>query len=347
MQLDIAHATSTFLEKVRAASHAGALRHAFEWLQVCAERWAARKFPPLEIAAIVNGWHDHLIRRAVELVLVELQDRGLGGPPAPFCWLLLGSGGRQEQTLHPDQDNALLYSATAGREQEERAFFNSLAEVAVERLAEIGYPYCPGYVMASNPRWNLSFPDWQHKIEDYASYPDWDNARYLMILADLRPIFGDKVLADQLSDWLMGELAKQRFLHYQVAHHLEERKVALDWRGRLRVDVWGEQEGRLNVKEGGYLQIVNAVRLWAVAHGLSANSTEQRIDRLQAAGVWEVAWAQEVRAALEELVRWRLWSNYVDPAPFTAAETDRLKTALKTARQLQKRTAKRFAKPRG
>lgn len=347
MQLDIAHATSTFLQKIRSASHASALHQAFEWLQTCAERWGERKFPPLEIAAVVNGWHDHLIRRAVELTLVELHERGLGEPPAPFCWLLLGSGGRQEQTLHPDQDNALLYSATLGREQEERVYFQALAEVAVERLAEIGYPYCPGYVMASNPRWNLSFSDWQHKIMDYTGYPDWDNARYLMMLADLRPVYGDKVLADQLTDWLLGELAKQNFLHYLVAQHLEAHKVALDWRGRFRVDVWGEEEGRLNVKEGGYLQVINAVRLWSVAHGLPASSTEQRMERLHAAGVWDRAWAQEVRAALEELVSWRLWSNYVDPAPLTTGETERLKTALKTARQLQKRTARRFSKPRG
>ena len=161
MQLDIALATDTFLQKVSSASHAEALRHAHEWLQTCAERWGERKFPPLEIATIVNGWHDHLIRRTIELALVELHDRGHGEPPAPFCWLLLGSGGRQEQTLRPDQDNALLYHDTVGREQEERAYFDALAGTVVERLAEIGYPYCPGFVMASNPRWNLSLPDWQ------------------------------------------------------------------------------------------------------------------------------------------------------------------------------------------
>ena len=168
-----------------------------------------------------------------------------------------------------------------------------------------------------------------------------------MILSDLRPVYGDKELAGQLAGWLLGEMTKQTFLHYLVAQHVEEHQVAFDWRGRFRLDLWGEEEGRLNVKEGGYLQIVNAVRLWAVAHGLQANSTEQRIECLQANGVWDRAWAEEVRAALEVLVSRRLWGNYFDPASLTTVDAKRLKSALKTVRQLQKRTAKRFAKPRG
>lgn len=347
MQLDIAHATATFLRKVTSASQPEALRQAHDLLMLTAERWQARQFPPLEIAAILNDWHDCLIQRTVDLAVADMQKSGFGEPPVPYCWLLLGSGGRKEQTLHPDQDNALLYAGTPGREEEERAYFQALAETAVERLAEVGYPFCPGYVMASNPRWNLSLAEWQRKVEDYATYPDWDNARYLMMLADMRPLCGDRELAAELLVWLTGALPQQAFLHYQIAHHLESQPVALDWRGRFRVDQWGEEQGRLNLKDGGYLPLVNAVRLWSMAHGLPAYSTQERIVRLRSAGVWEPAFAEEVQDALGALVSGRLWGNYVDPGSWSQEETRRMKAALKTIRLLQKRTAKRFAKPRG
>ena len=51
--------------------------------------------------AILN---DHILERLLTL----LQDE-MGPPPVNFCWLLMGSEGRREQTFRTDQDNAIIY----------------------------------------------------------------------------------------------------------------------------------------------------------------------------------------------------------------------------------------------
>ena len=45
--------------------------------------------------------------------ILELGKAKLGPPPAPYCWIVLGSEGRREQTFKTDQDNALIYADPA------------------------------------------------------------------------------------------------------------------------------------------------------------------------------------------------------------------------------------------
>ena len=58
---------------------------------------------------MISEINDTLIRRAIQLSLNDLADRG-SKPPVPFCWMALGSEGREEQLLRTDQDNAILYA---------------------------------------------------------------------------------------------------------------------------------------------------------------------------------------------------------------------------------------------
>ncbi|MBM3299706.1 MAG: CBS domain-containing protein, partial [Deltaproteobacteria bacterium] len=53
------------------------------------------------MTAVLN---DHIVTRVLALLEEEL-----GPAPHEWCWLMLGSEGRREQTLTTDQDNALLY----------------------------------------------------------------------------------------------------------------------------------------------------------------------------------------------------------------------------------------------
>lgn len=349
--LDLAYTWSTIRRQIEQAADVESLRLIYEQIKATAHRWREREMPVEEIITSLNGWYDLLIGKVIEMALVTLDQEGDGTPPCSFCWLLLGSGGRQEQTLHVDQDNALLYedapykAMSAG---EAASYFHKLAERVVIDLAEVGYPFCQGFVMATNTRWNLPETGWKELLTSYVALPHWEHARFLMIAADHRPVYGDRRLADRFSQWFGELMQEQSYLHWQVADQGLAHEVGLDPFQRLRTDAYGEHEGELHVKERGYLQLVNAVRLWAVACGVTggASATKERIQRLQAAGVWEVEFAQELRAAFDELVRHRLWSNYVRPDALSEKDRIRLKQALQTVKRLQKRTFKSFRKPK-
>jgi DNA polymerase III epsilon subunit-like protein/CBS domain-containing protein len=60
-----------------------------------------------DIAAVIAAEGHAMAARAAELAEAELEAAGAGPPPAPYALLVLGSAGRGESLLAPDQDNAL------------------------------------------------------------------------------------------------------------------------------------------------------------------------------------------------------------------------------------------------
>ncbi len=75
-----------------------------------------------QMIAILN---DHILERMLTLLEEEL-----GPPPVPYCWLLMGSEGRREQTFKTDQDNAILYADPVNEEERLAAesYFKGFAE---------------------------------------------------------------------------------------------------------------------------------------------------------------------------------------------------------------------------
>ncbi|BCJ85224.1 DUF294 nucleotidyltransferase-like domain-containing protein [Effusibacillus dendaii] len=331
--------------EVGSANDVRTLRAIHDQMPDMALAWQKQGMHSTEIHSSINCWHDTLIGRVIELVLADMEQAGWGTPPSPFCWLLLGSGGRREQTLQPDQDNALLYLGGSAAEQDEvKLYFKSLAERVVTRLAEIGYPYCPGFVMATNPRWNLSLQNWQEQIQSYTDVPNWDHTRFLMMAADIRAVFGDPDLPRQFRGWLIEHLRCQPFVHWQVASHGLQQSVPLDFRGRFLVDKWGEHAGEFHLKDT-YLQLVNCVRLWSIANGIEAVATLSRIQELHQRCIWEPVTADGIANAFLVLMGHRLWSNYVPTNRLSDADKTELANAIKRIRALQKLTAKKFRKP--
>ncbi|KEO84583.1 DUF294 nucleotidyltransferase-like domain-containing protein [Tumebacillus flagellatus] len=349
MQPDQADTWTSIRQRLDTAERLDDLRRLRELMPGVAERWSVRGMPTAKLCAIVNLWHDLLMRRTLDFALQDAVKNGLGTPPAPFCWLVLGSGGRQEMTLHPDQDNGLVYRSLASDEQgrmREGAFFQRLGERGNARLEEVGYPFCDGFVMAANPRWNGSVEQWKTQFREYADFPDWSNTRLLLIASDVRPLAGDASLAHELRKWLVEQVPQMAYLKWQTADRCLSQKTGLDFRDRFRTELWGERAGQLNLKDGGYLPLVNSVRLWALAHGIVETNTGGRIAELVARGVWTAQQARPVQEANEYLHHLRLWGNYVRPDALPVGEVLPLKSVLKSVRVLQKRTAKFFVKPR-
>lgn len=315
-------------------------------MAAAARQWAEEGWSPGAIARAVNRWHDRQLRVVIAGAVRDLADGGRLRPPVSFCWVLLGSSGRREMTLHSDQDHALVVADAGEGAAAVREYFRTLAERVVARLEALGYPLCPGFVLPTNPRWNGTEDAWREAIEGYLAVPHWAHVRYLLLAVDMRPVFGDVRLARRLHAWVVARLRDAPYVLWMAAARNRERAVALDWRGRLRVDVSGPRAGAVDIKEGGYLPLVSAVRLWAVAEGVRATSTERRIAALERRGVWETSFAARVQEALATLQAYRLWDNHVNVARLSAMDREALRLALRTVKALQARTAKRFRKPK-
>ncbi len=68
-----------------------------------------------------------VIGRSFKQRIIELAEEELGTPPIPYCFLALGSMGRDEQLLVTDQDNAIILDDSYVAEKH-NAYFESLAK---------------------------------------------------------------------------------------------------------------------------------------------------------------------------------------------------------------------------
>jgi CBS domain-containing protein len=309
---------------------------------------------------LITASHDAIVRKVLSEVQRGMERMGEFPPDVPFCWVVMGSGGRCEQTFFSDQDYGLVYAETSPTEREKiEHFFSVFAERAVRALEVAGYPFCEGFVMPVNPRWRGDFPLWMNRLDGYLAFPHWEHARYLLIASDLRPVYGNLNLGNMLRSWLIERLRLAKFVQWQAAFHEREHGVALRPFSRLRTDRSGPRKGRFNLKEGLYLPLVNGLRIWAIREGFAGTETFERLHMLRQRGVWTREWGEQVEEALSlafwlrlnEPMKKRLRGEtpdpYIDPQELDPSEKHRLLQALKTAKRLQKLTAKTFRKPEG
>ena len=106
---------------------------------------------------MISSLNDQLTMRALEFTAAafDLSDIGV-------CWLGMGSEGRGEQTIATDQDNGIIFAAndSAQSNADIRDRLLPFAREINETLDRCGYPLCKGGVMAMNPQWCLSLPEW-------------------------------------------------------------------------------------------------------------------------------------------------------------------------------------------
>lgn len=303
----------------------------------------------------VNDLHDLLISLCIKLCLTEMEQLGKGAPPAPYAFLLFGSGGRREQTLFSDQDNGIVYQLPMDADNDTRqlirTYFHQLGQLVVERLVEVGYPPCQGNVLCSNDRWNRSLASWQEMFAEWCSLPSWENIRYLLLTGDARMIAGDPAL---FARW--HSLYRQMFVDHPalisrcVSNTLHHR-VPLGLFGRIITEMNGKYRGAIHVKNGLYLPFVNCIRLWSLAHGVSATHSFDRIKALRQAGVWAEELSTSVARHFQQTVYLRLlaathWQedlfescSYINMSLLPKEEIPVLKQSMKQALALHKMTS--------
>ena len=124
--------------------------------------------------------------------LLALAERDLGAPPVPYLWLACGSQGRQEQTGVSDQDICMILSDDVT--EAALTYFQALARFVCDGLNTCGYVYCPGDMMATNPRWRQPLSVWQDYFQHWVKNPNKEAQMLASVMFDLRFIGGDETL---------------------------------------------------------------------------------------------------------------------------------------------------------
>ncbi|UYG02031.1 DUF294 nucleotidyltransferase-like domain-containing protein [Halomonas sp. LR3S48] len=272
------------------------------WQLRLAEALQRLDLPAWRISQLISDHNDQLYRRAIQLSLSEMQGQGWGKPPVRFCVLTLGSAGRHESLLGPDQDNAMIVADYPdSRHTEIDGFFQALGERFTARLDEAGIPLCNGHVMARWPMWRKRLSEWCEQLSLWTRERRVKRVQQSNILLDFHPVFGDAGLAEALAEHVARLMPRAGLFLNEMAQLLDELPVALDRFGRLSAnDEDAPHEKALNLKRQGLLPLVNAVRLLSLRHSVSVPDTRLRLSALV---LKEALTARQARAGISALDR--------------------------------------------
>jgi CBS domain-containing protein len=293
------------------------------------------------------GWlmadlNDRLVMRVLELTEIEL-----GTPPVPYCWLVLGSEGRREQTFKTDQDNALIYSDHAPAAAAVQAYFLEFAKRVVANLIEIGFPPCKGHYTADNPNWNQSLTGWCAHFQHWATSWRPEDAPNFLIFFDFRGIHGDFSLANQLHDCLFTILMEHPNFLNRLAHLSASLAPPLGFFGQFLVEHNGEHRDEFDLKLRGTVPLVDLARFFALSHHLAETNTLNRLKQLTTASNLPHVLIEELIQAFEFIFNLRLqyqWqqhldsqviSNYINPENLSHIERRSLQEAFKVIAKAQ------------
>ncbi len=273
---------SVFIREIKRAKDSVKLRK----IRLRAER-LLRKYLKQEvsityISRIITEINYAINKRAIELVLSDLTEAGKEIPNVKWCWLALGSQGREEQLLRSDQDNALVFEdVNSDKYVEVKDFFLSLAKGVNEILHECGFDFCPAEVMARNPKWCLSLSEWKEQFEKWIYTPGAKELMYSTIFFDFNPVYGDYELADKMSENIFNAIkTQQSFLSFLAKNALENPPPLSFFRGFM-VESSGEHKDEFDIKARAMMPIVDGARVLILSAGIKGiNNTIKRYLKL-------------------------------------------------------------------
>ncbi|MDQ2084091.1 DUF294 nucleotidyltransferase-like domain-containing protein [Xanthobacteraceae bacterium Astr-EGSB] len=328
-------------DEIEDAGDASALARAWAKLPHVAAALLEEGLSGRDIAAVVSRELGALTRQAAVLSEQRMRAAGHGEPPCGFAVAVLGSGGRGESLLAMDQDNALFFAEGEPGGDNDR-WFEAYGVHLADILHEAGIPYCKGGVMAKNARWRGSLATWRQRIAHWISRSDPEDLLAVDIFFDLRGVYGDGTLTQELWRDAFASAKGQVGFAKLLAESAGAFESGLGLFGAFRSD-----QGRLDLKKSGTFAIVTAARTLAVCHHVTERGTAARLAGLKAldiGGDRDLDALQEAHAVfvdcilaqqVDDIHHGIAPSNAVHLRRLDKRERDRLRAALKAVEPVE------------
>lgn len=344
--------TQTDLTRFQATSSAlmigeiAAAEHVSELRQITA------RIPQLLVQLVAGNQAHEVVTRlitdvadAVTRRLIVLAEGELGPPPVPYLWLACGSQGRQEQTGVSDQDNCIFIDDSFVEIQ--RPWFEQLARRVSDGLDACGYIYCPGDMMATNPRWCQPVHVWRGYFHDWVTAPEPMAQMLASVMFDLRPIAGTGALFHDLQAEVLERASRNSiFVAHMVSNSLKHAPPLGLLRGFATIRS-GEHRNHIDMKHNGVVPVVDLGRVYSLMGRLAPVNTRARLLAAEASGVISSAGARDLIAAYDLIAEMRLRNqknqvkarlkpdNYLAPYDYGDFERSHLRDAFVVVRTMQ------------
>jgi len=234
------------------------------------------------VANIISEINDIIIKRAVQIAKNKHDAAYPNESKVKFCFLSLGSEGREEQLLRTDLDNALVFEDVPETELEKtKAYMLLIGQEVIEILLACGFQACPADMMANNPKWCQPLSKWKKYFSDWILSPNQEALMHAAIFFDFRPIYGSKVLADEMTHHIYQEIAgKTIFLNFLAKNALLN-PPPLGFFRNFIVEKSGEHRDKFDIKLRAMMPLADIARLLVLSHRVvGINNTFKRFEKL-------------------------------------------------------------------
>ncbi|MBM1218685.1 cyclic nucleotide-binding/CBS domain-containing protein [Ponticoccus sp. SC2-23] len=313
---------------------------------------ATGDIPKLLVQLIDTGNRHEVVTRLITDIadtatrrLLALAEAELGPAPVPYLWLACGSQGRQEQTGVSDQDNCLILSDDVTEAQ--MPYFAALARFVSDGLDRCGYVYCPGDMMATNPRWCQPLRVWRDYFSGWIARPDPEAQMLASVMFDLRPIGGDESLFGSLRDDTLRAAAKNSiFTAHMISNSLKHQPPLGLLRGLATIRS-GDHRNQLDLKHNGVVPVVDLGRVYALQGQLTVANTRARLEAARKAGILSKSGGADLLDAYDLIATMRLDhqarqikagekpGNHLDPSVLSDFERSHLRDAFVVVKTMQ------------
>ncbi len=298
--------------------------------------------PSRDLARVLSLAHDAVVAR-----LIDFSIWAQGPAPLPWAWLDLGSVARREFTLASDQDNALAYAGQVGDDAlaaAAEAYFARLGGDVNTGLARCGIGVDNNGVLAGDRRWRMTKPQWLRTFDECLTEPDESHLVRASVSFDFRPVAGGLAIAADLAARIRRAREYPQFMRL-MARSAAGFPVAVGFRGQLAT----ARDGRLDLKQGAIIPLVNLVRYHALSCGVTISSTLDRIEAVAAAGGLQTDDADALREAFDVITRIRFAhhaelvaagrsaDNRIEPGVLPPIARTDLREALQAVKRAQRR----------
>jgi CBS domain-containing protein len=298
------------------------------------------RVPASDVSAIQSVVMDAVTRRLLDLAVAE------SGAPASFAWVALGSLARREALPSSDVDCALVWHGD--EDPELAAELRAIAARVLDGLAACGFPADTKGAVASKPLFARSDAAWRAAARSWLENPTQEKALILVsLVVDGRPVWGVRT-APRVPDAFLDARRNPQLLRLLARFALSHRPPTGFLRGLVVLDS-GEHRGRLDLKLGGTVPIVDLARWAGLAAGVSSASTPARLRAAADAGTLEADDARVLEEAFELICGLRLThqiaqikagaapDDFVDPGTLSPLTRASLKDVFRAVAGVQRR----------
>ena len=335
------------IKEIKRSQSAKELKNVREKLSELVQSSIVKNIPLSHISVISGEIIFALIKRAIELAILEL-----GSPPARFAWLSIGSQGRKEQVLFTDQDSILIFEdVSPDKYRDVKDYFLKLAKRVTITLEKIGYEFCPNGHMASNMIWCKSLTDWTKQYSNWINTPGENTEEISSIFFDYDLVYGELKLEEALTDTIFKPRKSNSLLYDFLGNDALRKPAPLNFFKKFSIEEEGENKGKFDIKTRAIMPLIDSARLLVLSQYIKGiNNTYLRFKQLAISEPKHAELYRNCAEAFLVLSRFRTLEGlkndnsgqYINLEELSKSDKEKLKNALLPMKEMEELIKDKF-----